>query len=110
MSATTMLIAVTAMGVAATDSGAQPRRMNVAMIIADDLRNQIGQSRVPGTPQMHTPAIDSLADRGVLFAQTRTSLIMSPLPTPPPRAMLVLHCFFTTVIEPNWSQLFPPHA
>ena len=75
-----MIMAVTAMGVAATDSGAEPRRMNVAMIIADDLRNQIGQSRVPGTPQMHTPAIDSLADRGVLFAQTRTSLIMSPTP------------------------------
>ena len=66
---------------------AQPR-MNVLFIMSDDMRTDW---KVYGTPQMHTPNLDALAGRGVLFQHnycqyplsgpSRTSLLSGHRPT-----------------------------
>ena len=43
-------------------------RMNVLFFASDDLRMQLGSVRIPGTPVMHTPHLDALAERS-LFLQ-----------------------------------------
>ena len=42
----------------------QPPKMNILFIMSDDMRTDW---KVYGTPQMHTPNLDALAARGVLF-------------------------------------------
>jgi iduronate 2-sulfatase len=58
------LTAAIALGVAALAQGAPPPRLNVLMIVADDLRDALG---CYGNPTVKTPHLDALAGRGQRF-------------------------------------------
>ena len=49
---------------ACTVQGAAGRQMNVLFIVIDDLRKELG---CYGVEEMHTPNIDRLAGKGMLF-------------------------------------------
>ena len=80
------LLTTTVTMVAAT---AAPR-MNVLFLAVDDLRIQLGNDHVPGTPNMSTPNLSKLASKSIFFKKaqvqqavcspTRTSLLTSRYP------------------------------
>ncbi len=61
------LIAVLRADEPTVPAAAPERRPNVLFLVVDDLRPQLG---CYGQAQMHTPSIDSLAERGVLFERS----------------------------------------
>ena len=87
------LLTIVAAALAATSSCAwaqQDKKINVLFLAVDDLRVQLGVDRVPGTPAMSTPNIDSLVGKSLFLRKaqvqqavcspTRTSILTSRYP------------------------------
>ncbi|MBO6238099.1 MAG: sulfatase-like hydrolase/transferase, partial [Bacteroidales bacterium] len=69
--------------------------MNVLFIMSDDMRTDW---KVYGTPQMHTPNLDALAGRGVLFQH---NYCQYPLSGPSRTSLLSGHRPVSTRIYDN---------
>ena len=89
MKSTLFKIALSALLLATTANAADSKKPNILFITIDDLNDWVGC--LAGHPQAHTPNIDRLAKRGVLFTNahcqspvcnpSRASLMTSSLPS-----------------------------